>query len=155
VTVNPADVPNEPPLVHWRAVFAGALAGLCVVVGASVADAILDHNIDTYQDSGWRYLLFVVILFGYALAGWQAGRMVPDAFLTNGALAGVGAFVLWIPVRIAIWFVRDDQRGLFDGHRAALRPGQLFGQLVIASALGMLGGFIGARAAARARGDAS
>jgi len=155
VTVNPADSPNDQPLVHWRAVFRGALAGLCVVVGASVVEAVLDHNIDTFQDSGWIYVLFVVILFGYGLAGWQAGRMVPDAFLTNGALAGVGAFVLWIPVRIAIWFVRDDQRGLFDGYRAALRPGQLFGQLVIASALGMLGGFIGARAAARTRGDAS
>ena len=36
----------------------------------------------------------------------------------------------------------------------ALRPGQLFGHLVIAAALGMLGGFIGSRPAARARRSA-
>ena len=89
------------------------------------------------------------------LGGWVAGRLVPDAFLTNGALAGVGAFVLWIPVRIVIWLVRDEHRGLFSGHSPALRPGQLFGHLVIAAALGMLGGFLGSRPAARARRDAS
>ena len=90
----------------------GALIGLCVLVGVSVIEAILDRNLDSFDDSGWIYPLFVVILVGYALGGWLAGRLVPDAFLTNGALAGVGAFVLWIPVRIVIWLVRDENRGL-------------------------------------------
>jgi len=146
--------PSDGPLVEWHAVLRGALVGLTVLVAASVVEAILDHNIDTFRDSGWIYPLFVAILFGYALGGWQAGRSVPDAGLTNGALAGVGALVLWIPVRIAIWLVRDEHRGLFSGHSPALRPGQLFGHLVIAAALGMLGGFIGSRSAARARAAA-
>ena len=34
-------------------------------------------------------------------------------------------------------------RGLFSGHSPALRPGQIFGHLVIAAALGMLGGCLG------------
>jgi len=151
----PPAATDDGPLVHWPAVGRGALVGLCVLVGASVVEAILDHNIDTFQDSGWIYPLFVAILFGYGCGGWQAGRMVPEAFLTNGALAGVGAFVLWVPVRIGIWLVRDEHRGLLDGHRPALRPGQLFGHLVIAAALGMLGGFLGSRAAARAQRGAS
>jgi hypothetical protein len=155
VTVNPTESPADRPLVEWRAVTRGALAGLCVLVGASVIDAILRHNIATFDDSGWIYPLFVVALFGYAFGGWQAGRAAPDGALTNGTLAGLGAFVLWIPVRIAIWLLRDDTRGLFTGHRAALRPGQLFGHLVIAAALGMLGGFLGGRSAARARQRAS
>jgi hypothetical protein len=156
VDVNFPETPvDDGPLVHWPAVLRGALLGLCVLVGASVIEAILDHNIDSFNDSGWIYPLFVAILFGYALGGWQAGRMVPDAFLTNGALAGLGAFVLWIPVRIAIWLVRDENRGLFSGHRPALPLGQLFGHLLIAAALGMLGGFIGSRRAAHARGSAS
>jgi hypothetical protein len=63
----------------------------------------------------------------------------------------VGAFVLWIPVRIGIWLVRDEHRGLFTGHAPALRPGQIVGHLVIAAGLGLLGGYLGARSVRRAR----
>ena len=149
MTVNAPSPGDDAAIVHWRAVGRGALLGLLVLVAASVVEAILDRNIDSFRDSGWIYPLFVVILLGYALGGWQAGRFAPGAALTNGLLAGVGAFVLWVPVRIAIWLVRDEHRGLFSGHSPALRPGQIFGHLVIAAALGMLGGFLGARAAMR------
>jgi hypothetical protein len=150
-------VPVDPPttertaLVEWRAVLRGALVGLAVLVAASVVEALLDRNLDNFDDTGWIYPLFVVVLVGYGLGGWQAGRLVPDAALTNGSLAGLSAFVLWIPVRIAIWLVRDEDRGLFTGHAPALRPGQLVGHLLIAACLGMLGGYLGARAAARSR----
>jgi hypothetical protein len=151
VTVPSDPVPGDgPAIVDWRAVGRGALLGLLVLVAASVVEAILDRNIDTFRDSGWIYPLFVAILFGYALGGWQAGRLVPEAALTNGLLAGIGAFVLWVPVRIAIWLVRDENRGLFSGHSPALRPGQILGHLVIAAALGMFGGFPGARSINRA-----
>ena len=156
MTVDPSETPiDDGRLIDWNAVLRGALVGLCVLIGVSVVQAILDHNLDSFDDSGWIYPLFVMILVGYALGGWLAGRLVPDAFLTNGALAGVGAFVLWIPVRIVIWLVRDEGRGLFTGDSPALRPGQLFGHLVIAAALGMFGGFLGSRPAARARRGAS
>ena len=46
-------------------------------------------NVDSFNDSGWIYPLFVMILVGYALGGWLAGRLVPDAFLTNGALVRI------------------------------------------------------------------
>ena len=104
MTVDPSETPiDDGRLIDWNAVLRGALVGLCVLIGVSVVQAILDHNLDSFDDSGWIYPLFVMILVGYALGGWLAGRLVPDAFLTNGALAGVGAFVLWIPVRIVIW----------------------------------------------------
>ena len=106
MSVNSPETPvEEGPLVRWPAVLRGALLGLCVLGGASVIDAILDRNLDSFNNSGWRYPLFVLVVIGYGLGGWLAGRLVPDAFLTNGALAGVGAFVLWIPVRIVIWLV--------------------------------------------------
>jgi hypothetical protein len=70
---------------------------------------------------------------------------VPDAPLTHGTLAGVGALVAWIPLRIAIWLVRDEDRGLFGGADPALRPGQLFGAVVIAAGLGLLGAYVAAR----------
>jgi hypothetical protein len=152
VTVPRDQVPGDgPAIVEWRAVFRGALLGLLVLVATSVVEAILDRNIDTFRDSGWIYPLFLAILFGYALGGWQAGRLAADAALTNGLLAGIGAFALWVPVRIAIWLVRDEHRGLFTGHSPALRPGQILGHLVIAAALGMIGGWLGARSAVKTR----
>jgi hypothetical protein len=146
----PADS-GSPGGANWAAIGRGALVGLCVLVGASVVEAILDRSMDNFKDSGWIYPLFVVVLVGYALGGSVAGRAAPGAPLTNGILAGVGAFVLWIPVRILIWLARDEDKGLFTGHSPAIHPGQLLGHLVIAAGLGLLGGWLGGRAAARAR----
>jgi hypothetical protein len=150
VTVPSDPIPaDDAPVINWIAVFRGATAGLFFLVLASVLDAILDRNIDDFSNSGWIYPLFILILFGYTLGGFGAGRLVPEAALSNGLLAGIGAFVLWIPVRIVIWLLRDENRGLFTGHSPALRPPQLFGQLLIAAALGMFGGYLGARSASR------
>jgi hypothetical protein len=135
--------------VDWRAVGWGAGAGVAVLIVAATAQAILDHRIDNFDDSGWTYAIFVLILLGYATAGWvatcRAGAGGRDAPLTHGALAGLGAFVVWIPIRIAIWLARDEDRGLFRGSSAALRPGQVFGHLVIAAGIGMLGAWLAAR----------
>ena len=90
------------------------------------------------------YPFFVAVLVSYTVGGWVAGREAPDGALSNGALVGVLGFAAWIPIRILIWLVRDEHKGLFTGHEPVLRPGQLFGHVLIASALGMLGGFLGA-----------
>ena len=49
------------------------LLGLLVLVAASVVEALLDRNIDTFRDSGPIPPPFVAILFGYALGG-SGGR---------------------------------------------------------------------------------
>ena len=147
----PSAATNSPAGADWGAITRGALVGVCVLVGASVVEAILDRSLDGFKDSGWIYPLFVVILVAYALGGYVAGRAVPTSPLTNGILAGVGAFALWIPVRILIWLARDEGKGLFTGHSPAIRPGQLLGHVVIAAGLGLLGGWLGGRAAAGAR----
>ena len=149
---NPATAsPNS--VLDWRAIVVGALVGVGLLVAVSVVQAILDNNVDDFDDTGWIYPLFVGVLIGYAVGGFAAGRAAPAGALTNGTLAGVGAFVLWIPVRILIWVARDEDKGLFTGHSPVLRPGQIFGHLVIAAALGMLGGWLGARAVARTKGS--
>ena len=154
MTVPTDPVPaDDAAVIDWHAVFRGATAGLFFLVLASVAEAILDRNIDSFRDSGWIYPLFILILFGYTLGGFGAGRLAPQAALSNGLLAGVGAFVLWIPVRIVIWLLRDEHRGLVSGHSPALPPGQIVGHLVIAAALGMFGGYLGARSVNRAAGS--
>jgi hypothetical protein len=67
--------------------------------------------------------------------------------LTIGALSGLGVLVCWLPIRVLIWVVRDESRGLFTGSDAALRPGQILGHVVIAVGLGMLGAFLAGRVA--------
>jgi hypothetical protein len=129
----------------------GALLGLGLLAVVSIVEAILDNNLSDFGDTGWIYPLFVAVLVSYAAGGFVAGHAAPEAALTNGTLAGLGAFVLWVPVRILIWVARDEDKGLFTGHAPVLRPGQVFGHLVIAAALGMVGGWLGGRAAARSR----
>ena len=151
--------PHRGGDVDRAAVLRGAVLGLAILAVASVIVAVLHHDLTDFRNSGWIYVLFLAVLAGYVTAGWYAGRAVPSVPLTNGSLAGLGAFVLWIPVRVVIWAARNDGRGLFGGTRAALPPGQVFGQVVIAVGLGMLGGYLGARrvqrSTARAPTDSS
>ena len=67
-----------------------------------------------------------------------AARAAPDAPLSNGIVAGVGAFVLWIPLRILIWVdPRHESQGLFSGTGPGVhRRRSILGQLVFAAAFG-------------------
>ncbi len=138
---------NNSSSVSWPAVGRGALAGLAIVIVAAVIRAVLNNQIDHFNKSGWVYPLFILVLVGYFVAGLIAGRAYPGSPLTVGGLAGLGTVVLWIPIRIVVWALREDSRSLVSGNEAALRPGQLFGALVISTAVGMLGGLIAARRA--------
>jgi hypothetical protein len=147
-----ADTDQTGP--DWGAIGRGALAGLAVMIAVSLLNAVLDHEVTDFDDSGWQYPLFVLVLVGYGLAGWvgqwsavQRGNR--DTPLMVGALAGIGVLVGWLPIRIVIWLVRDESRGLFTGDDAALRPGQMFGHVVIAAGLGMLGAYFASRVARR------
>lgn len=135
--------------IDWRVVLRGSLVGLAIIVPVTVLRVVLDRELADFDNSGWVYPLFVLLLAGYFAAGWVAGRARPDAPYSHGALAGIGVLVLWIPVRIVIWAVREDGRGLVDGKDAALRPGQIFGHVVIAATLAMLGALLAARLASR------
>ena len=153
-----AGLPSPPATddsIDWRVVARGALVGLAIIVPTTVLRVVLDREINDFDDSGWIYPLFVLILVGYLAAGWVAGRARPDTPLTHGTLAGLGVLVVWIPVRVAIWAVREENRELFAGRDAALRPGQVFGHLVIAAALGMLGAVLAARLGRRRAADSA
>ncbi|MBM3660040.1 MAG: hypothetical protein FJW95_11155 [Actinobacteria bacterium] len=144
--------------IAWPAVLAGAGVGLVVLIVVATTRAVLDRRVTDFDESGWTLPLFVLLVAGYFAAGWVAQRRaaalgIPDAPFTHGTLAGIGAFVAWIPLRILIWLVRDERRGLVGGDAAALRPGQVFGGLVIAAGIGLLGGYLASRSARRDRSD--
>ena len=83
----------------------------------------------------------------FLLAGFRAGTLVPTAPLSNGMLAALGALLVWIPIRIVVWLLREDDRGLVSGDDPVLRLGQLFSSAVFAIALGAIGAYVGARRA--------
>lgn len=137
--------PATDDRISIRSLTKGALVGLSILVPVSIVIAILRHETADFDNSGWIYPLFLLVLVGYAAAGWVAARLQPGAPLTHGILGAVGALVLWIPLRIVIWALREDDRKLFSGDDAALAPGQLFGQFVIAAGIGLLVGWLSER----------
>lgn len=158
---DPAGTPERaagagpgPRAVDWAAVAWGAAIGAAILAVAATLWAVLDREFADLDETGWVLPLFLLVVAAYAVAGSVAVRLAADdgrsdAPLTHGALAGLGAFLVWIPVRVAIWIVRDEDRGLVGGSEAALRPGQVFGQLVIAAGIGMLAGYLTGRSLGR------
>jgi putative membrane protein (TIGR04086 family) len=137
-----------------RAVIEGALLGAALILPITVAGALVDRAMDDFDDSSWPVTLFLLVLVAYAVAGWWAGRQAGEAPLTNGALAGLGAFAAWVPLRVLIWLVRDDSKGLVSGDDAVFTAGGLLGNLVFAAALGMAGALVAGRRARRRGADA-
>jgi hypothetical protein len=138
-------------VIDGRAVLRGALLGLVVIVPIAVLYALLDRTIDDFDDSGWAPLFVVAIVLAYLVAGIGAGRIAFDAPLSNGALAGLGALALWLPLRVLIWAVRDASNGLLTGDDPVFGPSRILGQAVLAAAFGLLGALLAARRARRTR----
>lgn len=139
---------NEHPL-HAEAVGRGAVAGFLALLPVVLVIAVLERQIEDFDTSAWAAVAFVLLLAVFGLAGWVAGAAAPDAPLTNGSLAGLGTFVLWIPLRILIWAVRGDQ-GLVSGDDRVLNPGAVLVLFVLAGSVGMVGAWLAARRARRA-----
>jgi hypothetical protein len=137
-------------MIHGRAVLRGALLGLIVIVPVAVLYALLDRAVDNFQNSGWAPLFALAIVIAYLVAGVGAGRIALDAPLSNGALAGLGALALWLPLRVLIWAMRDASNGLFNGTDPVFSASRLLGQAALAVGLGALGAYFVARRARRA-----
>lgn len=128
-----------------RPVLRGALLGAGLILVVSLAGALADRAVDDFDDSAWPVTIFLAILVAYGAAGWGAGRQALGSPLTTGGLAGLGAFAAWVPVRVLIWAVRDDSRGLVSGDEAVFSLGGVFANLVFAATLGMVGALLARR----------
>jgi hypothetical protein len=131
--------------VNARGIGRGAVVGLLLVIPVTIVLAVLEERDPDFDESGWRVVLWFALLLAFGAGGWVAGRLDDAAPLSNGALAGLGALLLWLPVRVVIWALRDDARGLVGGDDAVLRPTQLFAAALFAAAAGLIGGWLAAR----------
>jgi hypothetical protein len=129
------------------AVWRGALTGLVIIVPLTALRAVLDRETGDVEEGGWLLLFGLGLLLAYVVAGAVAGYRAPATPLTNGILAGIGAFVLWVPLRVLIWVARSETQGLIDGSEPVFTLGQLFGQLLFAAVFGLVGAVVGARRA--------
>jgi hypothetical protein len=138
--VNDADGATQPPnarvVIDLTALRRGIVAGLVVIVPVSLVVALVSHDRRTGY-GGWLFVAFVAILYGYATAGYGAARTRPEAPLAHGMLAGLGAFAVWLLVRLVVPLARGDRLGF--GIVA------VFTNALFAVALGALGGLFAAR----------
>jgi hypothetical protein len=115
----------------------GIVGGLVLIVPISLIIALVNHGDRRTTYGGWSFVAFVAILYAYATAGYGAARSRPDAPLAHGMLAGLGAFIVWLLVRLAVPLARGDRLGFGV---VAVMTNALF-----AVALGALGGLLAAR----------
>ena len=132
-------------VVDRHAVTHGAAVGLLLFVPVTALRAVVDHNVADFEHSAWAPLFAIALLAVYAVAGFVAARRALDAPLTNSMLGAIGAFVLWIPVRILIWAIRDTSQGLFSGADPVFTAAGILAQLVFAAALGAFGAWLAQR----------
>lgn len=132
-----------------HAIMRGAVVGLILFVPLSAIRVVLDRNVTDFDNSGWAPLFAFALFIAYGAAGFAAARLVSEAPYSNAMVGAVGAFVLWIPIRIAIWALRDSGLGLVTGTDAVFTPARVLGQLVFAALFGAIGAVLAARRSTR------
>ncbi len=128
--------PSARLVIDVTALRRGIVGGLVLIVPISLIVALVSHHRRSGY-GGWLFVAFVAILYAYATAGYGAARTRPDTPLAHGMLAGLGAFLVWLLVRLAVPLARGDRIGFGI---VAVATNALF-----AVALGALGGLFAAR----------
>jgi hypothetical protein len=132
--------PNPPAnarfVIDITALRRGIVAGAVVLVPVSVLGALLKHDRKS-GNGALLFVLFIAILYGYATAGYGAARTRPEAPLSHGILAGLGALVVWFVVSVTVRLARGEHLGFGI---VAVVTNALF-----AVTLGALGGLLAAR----------
>jgi hypothetical protein len=132
-------------VLNRHAIVRGALIGLMLFVPLTAARVLIDRSVNDFDHSGWAPTFALALFCVYFVAAFVAGRLAPEAPLSNAMLGAIGALVLWIPIRIVIWAIRDNGQALVSGTEPALGIGQVLVQVVIAAFLGLGAGWIVAR----------
>jgi hypothetical protein len=114
----------------------GIVAGSVLIVPISFLGGLLNHE-RHHGNSGWLFVAFVAILYGYAVAGYGAARTRPDTPLAHGIIAGLGAFLVWLIVSLGVRLARGEHLGF--------GVVDVVSNALLAVALGAVGGMLAAR----------
>ena len=131
-----------------RAVGQGALAGLAVIVPVTIAQEVVLAVVDDPCTDPVVVPIFILILAGFALAGYRAARATFGSPYPHGLLAGLAAFVAWLPLKVGKTvvfggsFISDDC-GADGGFVPALIGGVTVA--LLAMGFGAVGSFLAAR----------
>jgi hypothetical protein len=115
-------------LLDGRAVAAGALVGLVVAVPTIVLSSVADVD----PRSNAVFVPFVLYLAGLVAGGWRAGRLGPDAPLSNGGVAAIAAYAVLAAAATVIRLVSDRPLDVVS----------LIFNAFLAGSAGILGGLI-------------
>jgi uncharacterized membrane protein YhhN len=115
-------------LLDGRAVLAGAVVGLLVAVPTIVISSLADIG----PRSNAVFIPLLVYLAGLVAGGWRAGRVQPDAPLSNGGVAAMAAYAL-LAVAVSVIRVASDR---------SLDVVSLVFNAFLAGSAGILGGLI-------------
>ena len=90
-------------LFDARAVVAGAVVALAVALPTIVISSVADLDARTNA----VFIPFLIYLAGLVAGGWRAGRLRPDAPLSNGGLAAIAAYAVLAVAASVIRVVSD------------------------------------------------
>lgn len=132
----------------------GALLGLSVIVPVTVGQEVVLASVDDPCSDPIVFGVFVLILVGFAAAGYRAARAAPGAPYSHGVLAGLGAFVGWLPLKLgkSLIFggsVISDDCGTDTAVLATVISGVTVALLAIS--MGIVGGFVASHRRSRER----
>ena len=79
------------PEIDWTVVRSAALAGLTVLVPITILSLwIIGDDSSSYTKLGF----FGLTMFGFAAAGYGAGKLAPQAPMAHGALGAMGTWLV-------------------------------------------------------------
>ncbi len=122
-------------LLDGRAVVGGAIVGLAVAVPTIVVASVVDVD----ADSNAVFLPFLIYLAGLVAGGWRAGRLRPDAPLSNGGVAAIATYAVLAVVASVIRVASDRSLDVVS----------LAFNAFLAGSAGILGGLIATRRRSR------
>ena len=130
------------------AVGKGAVLGLLVIAPASLADLVLSA-VEGLDDGGLVFLLFSIILAAFFLAGHRAATQATGSPYTHGALAGLAAFALWIPLRVVTRALVGEQLLGREGDTALDVVEAVATAALLSMSFGIVGGLVASRRSRR------
>jgi putative membrane protein (TIGR04086 family) len=130
---GPGEDPVEDGRISGLVVARGAATGLIIAMPAAFVNGLLADQ--TPKPKGSIAFTFMLVIVGFFVAGWLAGREAHTARAKHGALAALVAF---LPVELVSVLGRLDR-----GTPVSV------GQIIIVGLLAACAGTVGAQLAAR------